>query len=169
MTKKLIAALTLLALVMSVFSLYGQEKKKPNDETKPSFWMRKKLEYSQNILSGLAKADFEEIAKQMQGLAQIEEFVRGRNEDYRTQLKSFHFANRELIRMSEEENVDGAALAYVQLTLSGRRVYAPGYYAYRPYVYGPAWGYYGYGPGWGYGYGPAWGYRSGAYVGIGVY
>jgi len=57
-------------------------------------------------------------AKQMQGLAQIEEFVRGRNEDYRTQLKSFHFANRELIRMSEEENVDGAALAYVQLTLS---------------------------------------------------
>jgi len=49
------------------------------------------------------------------------------------------------------------------------RVYAPGYYGYRPYVYGPAWGYYGYGPGWGYGYGPAWGYRPGAYVGIGVY
>jgi len=121
MTKKLIAALSLLALVMTAFSLYGQEKKKPNDETKPSFWMKKKLEYSQDILSGLAMQDFEAIAKNaklMQALSQIEEFVRGRNEDYQAQLKSFHFANRELIRLSEEENIDGAALAYVQLTLS---------------------------------------------------
>jgi len=120
MTKKLIAASSVLALAMTAFSLQGQEKK-PKDDKHPSFWMKKKLEYSQNILSGLATEDFDAIAKnakQMQGLGKIEEFVRGRSEDYQAQLKNFDFANRELIRLAEKENIDGTALAYVQLTLS---------------------------------------------------
>lgn len=32
-------------------------------EAEPSFWMKKKLEFSQHILSGLATADFEQISK----------------------------------------------------------------------------------------------------------
>lgn len=107
----------------------GQEK--PKDATadaetkgdKPvSFWMDKKLEYSQHILSGLALEDFEKIgrtAQAMQRLGKIETFVRRHDtEAYRTQFRVFQFANEELIRLAAEKNIDGAALAFTQLTLS---------------------------------------------------
>jgi len=86
-----------------------------------SYWMQKKLEYSQNILSALATEDFEAIrtnAASMKALDALEKFVHPRPKDYRMQLQTFQFANDELIRNSREKNVDGAALAYVQLTLS---------------------------------------------------
>ena len=34
------------------------------------------------------------------------------------QLQIFQNANQQMIRMADDENLDGAALAYVQLTLS---------------------------------------------------
>ena len=82
--------------------------------------MQKKLEYSGKILAGLAREDFEEIgknARSMNALTQMEKWVRGTAE-YRTQLRIFQNANEQLIRMADEEKLDGAALAYVQLTLS---------------------------------------------------
>ena len=86
-----------------------------------SYWMKKKLEYSQNILSGLATEDFKKIrenASSMKALDVLEKFVHPRDKDYRMQLQTFQFANDELIRNAREKNVDGAALAYVQLTVS---------------------------------------------------
>jgi hypothetical protein len=121
MTRTKIAVSSALVVVSVVLSLQGQEQSKPKDDQHPSFWMKKKLEFSQEILAGLAKADFEKIgksAKQMQGLNKIEDFVRGRNENYHTQLKAFDYASQELIRYADDENIDGAALAYMQLTLS---------------------------------------------------
>ena len=47
----------------------------------------------------------------------METWVRGTAE-YRTQLRIFQNANEQLIRMADEEKLDGAALAYVQLTLN---------------------------------------------------
>ena len=82
--------------------------------------MQKKLEYSEKILAGLAREDFEQIssnARSMYALNQIEKWVRGTPE-YRTQLKNFQNANERIIRMADEEKLDGAALAYVQLTLN---------------------------------------------------
>lgn len=116
--KKLSIVCGLAALSLATFSLRGAETAK---EDEPSFWMKKKLEYSERILEGLTKADFESIsknAKMMRQLNKIEEFVRGRDEAYDFHLKSFHYANRELIRQCAEEDIDGAALAYTQLTLS---------------------------------------------------
>lgn len=86
-----------------------------------NYWMKKKLEYSQNILSGLATEDFKAIranATAMKALDVLEKYVHPRTNEYRTQLQTFQFANDELIRNAREKNVDGAALAYVQLTLS---------------------------------------------------
>jgi len=83
--------------------------------------MKKKLEYSQNILSGLAIEDFASIRKNatsMKALDVLEKYVHPRSNDYRMQLQTFQFANDELIRNAREKNVDGAALAYVQLTMS---------------------------------------------------
>ena len=54
----------------------------------------------------------------MKALSRIEGFVRGRTPGYRTQLQIFQDATEELMRQAEKENVDGAALAFTQLTIS---------------------------------------------------
>jgi len=91
------------------------------DEQKASFWMKKKLEYSGQILSGLTSNDFDQIAKSaksMNALGYLEQRVRANSSGYREQFRIFRSANRQLVEMAEDENLDGAALAYVQLTLS---------------------------------------------------
>jgi hypothetical protein len=107
-------------IVLSVFAFSSVAADK-EDQTKPSYWMQKKLEYSEKILGGLVNRDFDAIAKNahsMGALSQIEKWVRGNTPEYRTQLQIFQNANEQLSRMSEKENLDGAALAYVQLSLS---------------------------------------------------
>ena len=91
----------------------------PGDQ--PSVWMRKKLDYSQNILAGIATADFDKIAKNaesMRTLGKVEAFVRSRTPGYRTQLQIFDESNAEILRQANRDNVDGAALAFTQLTIS---------------------------------------------------
>ena len=95
-------------------------QKEPQRE--PNFWMKKKLEFSQHILSGLATADFEKIVKSassMNNLSEIESVTRRTNsEAYRTQLRIFRYANEQLIKEADKKNIDGATLAFSQLTLS---------------------------------------------------
>jgi hypothetical protein len=91
------------------------------DEKKPSFWMEKKLEYSQKILAALATQDFQEIGKKAHSLAalnQMERWVRAGVPEYQAQLHIFQNANQQLINAANHENLDAAALAYVQLTMS---------------------------------------------------
>jgi hypothetical protein len=97
----------------------AQEAKPASDEA--SVWMRKKLEYSQNILAGIATADFDKIAtnaESMRTLGKIEGFVRSRTPGYRKQLEMFDDANAEILRQAKRDNVEGAALAFTQLTIS---------------------------------------------------
>lgn len=105
-----------LAVTMLLCTVQGDDA-----EPQKSDWMKRKLDYTQKILSGLAKGDYEAIrvnAELMNKLTPIERFIRGRTPAYRTQLQVFQFANEELIRLAEEKNIDGAALAFTQLTLS---------------------------------------------------
>jgi cytochrome c556 len=114
---------TLITLVMLSMAgsawLAGAE---PAKEEGHSYWMKKKLEFAEHILAGMATADFDKIstaANSMKNLNQIEEWARRKNADeYRTQLHIFRFANSELVRQAEKKNIDGVALAYSQLTLS---------------------------------------------------
>ena len=90
-------------------------------EKQRSFWMEQKLRLSKGVLEGLANADFEAIGKNaeiMHGLNRVEAFVRRRTEGYRHQLRQFNIANKALLRASQEENLDGATLAFNQLTIS---------------------------------------------------
>lgn len=100
----------------------GQEKKPPTEAAnEPSIWMKKKLDYSQNILAGLANADFDQVtenAQAMQGLSKLEWFIRGRTPGYRTQLEIFQDANAEIIKQAKQDNLEGSALAFTQLTIS---------------------------------------------------
>ena len=93
---------------------------KVTSEKTMSFWMAEKLELSKAILESLTTGDFDTMAKdaeQMQRLGRIEGLVR-RNKDYQTQMHSFRLANQELIRHSMRKNVEGATLAFNQLTTS---------------------------------------------------
>ncbi|HRX81282.1 MAG TPA: hypothetical protein P5307_19570 [Pirellulaceae bacterium] len=111
-------------LIAASICLLGITAARAEDQTKedePSIWMKQKLVYSQRILNGLATEDFDLIAENataMKGLSRIEAFVRGKTEGYRTHLKTFEFATNELIRNSEQANLDGATLAFTQMTIS---------------------------------------------------
>ena len=86
-----------------------------------SYWMQKKLEYSQNILGGMATADFDRIvenAEAMRRLSSIEGFIRRQTPGYGRQLQLFEEAAGEIARQANKDNVDGVALAFTQLTIS---------------------------------------------------
>jgi hypothetical protein len=91
------------------------------DDKNPSIWMKKKLDYSQNILAGITAEDFDKIAdnaRAMKGLGKFEAFVRSRNAAYTRQLQTFEEVNDEIIRQADNDNVEGVALAFTQLTIN---------------------------------------------------
>jgi cytochrome c556 len=120
-----IAALTAIcvaAVFLAIGVIANGDEGQQADQNQPeSFWMKKKLEYSQNILAGIATADFEKIvanAQSMRNLSKIEGFVRAQTPGYRAQLHIFEESADEIIRQAKKDNVDGAALAFTQLTIS---------------------------------------------------
>jgi hypothetical protein len=99
----------------------AQEPAKKPAELYVSGWMKLKLEHSQNILAGIAKADYDLIVKNaegMQTLTTIEAFVRSKIPGYSAQVEQFKEATEELIKQAKKDNVEGATLAFTQLTLS---------------------------------------------------
>jgi hypothetical protein len=100
--------------------LSGQEKQSTESQ-KSTYWMKRKLEFSQNILAGLTESDFEKIrlnAAAMSVLGHLEKWSRGDQPDYKKQVVCFDIANQELIRQAKDKNLEGTALAYNQLTIS---------------------------------------------------
>jgi hypothetical protein len=90
-------------------------------EAGPSYWMKKKLEYSERMLGGLASGDFEEIgqsARSMSVLTRLERWVHAKQSGYREQLKAFQSANERIILAADKEDLDGAAAGFSQLTTS---------------------------------------------------
>ena len=116
-----IALVTAIALLIAFAGRGAFSADPETDETKPSFWMEKKLEYSQSILEALAKENFDEIRKKAHALGalnQMERWVRAGVPEYQAQLHIFQNANQQLMKAANHENLDSAALAYVQLTMS---------------------------------------------------
>ena len=54
----------------------------------------------------------------MKGLGKFEAFIRSRNAAYTRQLQSFEDINDEIIRQADNDNVEGVALAFTQLTVN---------------------------------------------------
>jgi hypothetical protein len=111
-------------LIMSVLcSAIGSaaDQAPPSSDQPMSFWMQRKLEYSKNILAGIAAGDFDKIvtsAESMRKLSTVEGFIRGQTPGYRTQLQIFEASADEIIRQGKNDNAEGAALAFTQLTIS---------------------------------------------------
>ena len=87
-----------------------------------STWMMKKLEMSQQIMEGLARGDLDVVqqsATTMRTLSRIEGWARRRDtREYRRQLKFFDQSNTAIIRQAKNDNLNGATLAFTQMTLS---------------------------------------------------
>ncbi|WP_286178369.1 hypothetical protein [Stieleria mannarensis] len=99
----------------------SQTQLEPTDAKTMSVWMEKKLKHSQAILRGLAMGDFEDVkynAGRLKLLNRVEGFVRRRNPDYRLHLNTFSRVSAEIERQAEKQNIEGATLAFNQLTVS---------------------------------------------------
>ena len=82
--------------------------------------MQQKVASAQMILEGLATEDFPAIASGAETLERLTEtqWRESSDADYGSLLKEFRLSSAELSRLAKEKNIDGAALAYLQLTLS---------------------------------------------------
>ena len=112
-----------------------KEKKKPKDSEKEPVaakkenegdrWMQAKLHSAQQIFAGLTQGDLDVVKKRAQYMAVVnvlEDWLKKsefkKKSAYQGQLNAFEFANKELIRHAEDDNIDGALEAWVKLSRS---------------------------------------------------
>ena len=114
--KKHLAVVTLLTVVALV--LGGQACSQESDNV--GAFMRAKLEHSQNVLEGLTTEDFGMISKsasQMEILSQEASWQVLQTPEYRQQSLEFRRAVKALKEQADKESIEGAALAYVDVTM----------------------------------------------------
>lgn len=83
--------------------------------------MQLKLANSQLVLSGVATADFKQIEEGGENLVRLSkkaEFQMAKVADYERLSEEFRRSAEALVQASRNKNIDGAALAYVDLTRS---------------------------------------------------
>jgi hypothetical protein len=123
MKKSLCATLVLAVLALGVRG-HGDDPKKDEkkDPKKGSVaeLMQKKLKNSQKILEGLALNDFEMIAKHADELVLVSRDAEWKvvsSPRYELFSDEFRRTTETMIKEAKDKNLDGAALAYVELTL----------------------------------------------------
>jgi len=83
--------------------------------------MRRKLDNSQKVLEGIALSDFDEIARHAQELIDVSkqaEWQVLKTPEYEVYSNDLRRNAEVLIQQSRQKNLDGAVLAYVDLTLT---------------------------------------------------
>jgi len=83
--------------------------------------MQKKLKNAQLVLEGVAIADFGKITRGAETLIQISKTAEWRvigSPRYDMHSNEFRRAAENLIQKAKDKNIDGAAFAYVELTMS---------------------------------------------------
>jgi hypothetical protein len=116
---KLILATIAVCLVLPALTGRGEEPKA--DKDKVAALMRKKLEHSQKVLEGITTQDFKMISSHAEDLIAISKETEWRvikTPRYETHSNDFRREAEDLIKAAKEKNVDAAALAYVDLTLT---------------------------------------------------
>jgi hypothetical protein len=105
----------LLLAAMPLVSGHGVEAKKVSEI------MQQKLKHSQTVLEGLAMKDFKKISKsadELLFLTKEEEWKVLRTADYENYSNEFRRNVQGLMKNSKDENLDGCALFYVEMTLT---------------------------------------------------
>ena len=95
----------------------------PGDSAQPNAvktFMEAKLEHAQKVLQGLALEDFDLVAKhaqEMSLLSQAASWQVLQTAEYRQQSSEFRRTADAVRDAAKEKNLDGATLAYVELTV----------------------------------------------------
>jgi hypothetical protein len=118
MNTKIIAISAALLTMASLgfFATYGESQ----DQAAPKVFMRAKLDHSQKLLEALVMEDFDGLAKQSQNLSLLSLAASWQviqTPEYAQQSLEFRRAADAVHNNAEKKNIDGAALAYVQMTM----------------------------------------------------
>ena len=118
MKRHLLFAVTGLFAASVFLATIDQVRSQPRENV--GAFMRAKLEHSQNVLEGLTTEDFEMISKnagQMEVLSQEAAWQVLQTPEYRQQSLEFRRATKSLKEAADKEDINGAALAYVDVTM----------------------------------------------------
>jgi hypothetical protein len=113
MNKMTILFGVLLLLGVPLLSGHGDEPKKEEN------LMQRKLKHSQQVLEGLAINDFDKIgdnAKELLKISQLNEWKVVKTPRYATYSNEFQENVEKLIKNAKDKNLDGATLAYLEMT-----------------------------------------------------
>lgn len=93
---------------------------RPDPKTLVAF-MRLKLDHTQKIVEGLALEDFDLISKHAKEIGMLSKHEKWRvyqTPEYGIYSADFQRITDSLVKAADDENLDGAALAYVEMILS---------------------------------------------------
>jgi hypothetical protein len=116
--KRAAIGLVVVAAVAGVLASRGLGQQ---PRSKLSAFMRPKLEHSKAVLEGLALENFDEIARGARAMKELSEAAEWRVSPsvlYLRYSSEFQRLAGELIANANEKDIDGATLAYVQLTIN---------------------------------------------------
>ena len=110
-------------VVLAVAAVTGSRPTADESTTRPdqvAVFMRAKLAHSQNVLEGLAVEDYDLIDKGAQELSLASEDASWQvlqTEDYARQSADFRRSCDSLRKAAKSRNLDGAALAWMEVTM----------------------------------------------------
>lgn len=92
----------------------------PQEPNNVGEFMRLKLDHAKQVLEGLALEDFDRIAKNAQDMSLLSQAASWQvlqTPEYMQQSIEFRRTADAITKAAQDENLDGAALAYVELTM----------------------------------------------------
>jgi cytochrome c556 len=108
------------ALLTALFVGLGNGAAQAQEANKVGDFMRAKLMHSQKVLDGLVREDYDMIAKhaqEMSLLSQASTWQVLQTPEYRDRSTEFRRSVDALTEAAKKKNLDGAALAYVEVTM----------------------------------------------------
>ena len=122
MKRILTIAIPACAIVLCMMRLYGnpQEPVGQSEKGQLKRFMQMKLEHTKGILEGLAMNDYQQIAVETQALKALSlqsSWNAHTTADYLDHSADFRRALNVITKAAHEENLDRAALGYVNLTV----------------------------------------------------
>ena len=115
--KRIVLAVVALALLLSPWAGNGRSAA----QDKVAKLMQQKLKHSQQVLAGLALNDFKKIEKSADELIEISrqaEWRAFKTPQYEVYSNEFRRTAANMVDNAKKKNLDGAALNYVDLTLT---------------------------------------------------
>ena len=129
-TSRTLALIATSAIALTASHGRGQQKDKPDSPAQPNeaMVMQVKLQRSQTLLGALAKEDYKTLAENAESLVRISDstaFLRAyKTGEYEFQAQVFKRTAMALAAKAKDKNLDGATLAYSEMTISCVRCHA---------------------------------------------